>query len=413
MVADAIGLDGRLAEVLDSIADGVTVLDRRGKIRFANDAAAELMAQPDASSLMGRNATEITDAYELLDADGGTMDLSRSPTRRAFAGERDPEELMRFRVRGTLQDRWSLVRARLLRGAVPDDDLVVTAFQDITSLKRSEDRLRFLSEASAILAQSVDYQETVARIARIAVPRLADWCTVDVIERGEGLSRLAVAHADPAKVALAEEIRRRWPPDPETPTAVHQVLESRQSRLMPVITDVQLVEAARDGEHLAILRDLGISSALVVPLEARGEALGVLSLVQAESGRSIDPEDVSLAEELGRRAGAAIDAARLVSEAQETARVRDEFIAVASHDMRTPLAAVRGYAQLARRQLAQEQPELSKVGRWLGEIETVVGRLNSLVSEFMDASLLHGGEEVPLEEHETDLGHRGGGGQPA
>ena len=378
-------------------------------IRFANDAAARLMGLPDAASLVGRGSAEITGGFELLDADGAAFDASRIPTRRALAGEADPEELIRFRELGSARDRWSLVRARLLPGANPADDLVVTAFQDITSLKRSEDRLGFLSEASSILARSIDYHETVAQVARIAVPRLADWCVVDIIESSAGVSRLAVAHANPERVALAEELSRRWPPDAEHPSLVHQVLESRRSILVEEMTDAQLVEAARDDEHLALLRELQIRSALIVPLEARGDILGALSLVQAESGRELVPDDVALAEELGRRAGAAIDAARLVWEAKEMARVRDEFIAMASHDMRTPLAAkVRGYAQLARRQLEQGEPELETIDRWLDEIDSVVGHLNVLVAELMDASLIRGGQEVPLDQVETNLAELAG-----
>jgi len=390
-------LDGRLAAIFDSVADGVTVLDRTGHVRFANDTAAQLLGRRRGNEVIGLAGAQLMAEYELLESEGGALDPNLMPTRRAFAGEADPEQVVRFRRRSGGDDHWSLVRARLLAGERSEDDLVVTAFQDITSLKRSEARLRLLAEASAILAEPVDYPQALQRVADLAVPGIADWCVVDVLEWTRGVTRAAIAHADRDGLALAREVWQRWPADASRHGAVHEMLARRTPTHVPEVTEEILRAAAQDPEHLAALQQLGMRSVVIVPLEARGEMLGALTAVQSTPGRRFEPADVELVAELGRRIGAAIDVARLVWETQENARLRDEFIAVASHDMRTPLAAVRGYAQLAQRHLDRGELDTEALGRWLRDIDASVDRLTDLVSELLDATLVRAEGAVPLQ----------------
>jgi PAS domain S-box-containing protein len=399
-------LEARLPDVFDSVADGLTVLDRSGRIRFANHTAAEMLGRASPSELIGSNGGDLMAEYELLAADGAPLEPERMPTRRVFAGEPGAEETVRFRRRGSLDDRWSRVRSRLLPGASSAEDLVVTAFQDITSLMRSERRLRLLAEASALLGESIDYKRALQQVADIVVPQLADWCVVDVLEWTRGVTRVAIAHADAQQVAIATQSWAQWPLDAAGQAAMQLVMERRKPVLIPDLAAEGGDEAgAQEVEHLAFLRPLKLHSVLIVPIEARGEVLGALTLANAESGRPLGEEDVGVAVELGRRAGAAIDSARLVWEAQENARLREEFIAVASHDMRTPLAAVRGYAQLALRRLdGPEGGDVELVRRWLHDIDSSVDRLAHLVSELLDASLVRADQAVPLQLTTTTLG---------
>jgi PAS domain S-box-containing protein len=395
-------LERQLPAIFATIADGVTVLDRSGTIIFANAAAAALMGRSDPSELIGQASPTVTGSFDLLDEDGHTLDLDTLPTRRAFAGDPAPERVLRFRNKGSLRDRWSMVRARLLPGDTADHDLVVTSFQDITAIKQVELRLAFLSEASAALGESLDYTETLTRVAKLCVPALADWCAVDVLEDMDQVNRVALAHADPEGTALVEEIQRRWPPDPASSSPARQVIETGAPRYLQ-ITDDLLAEVARDPDHLALIRQLDLREVLVVPLTARGRVLGALSVANAGMADPFTPEEIELVEELGRRAGSAIDAAKLMSEANEALRQRDEFLAIASHDMRTPLAAVRGYAQLALRHVSREPTDLAPLQRWLSDIDESANRLTGLVSELMDVSLLRGGRKVPLQLEPTDL----------
>ena len=183
--------------------------------------------------------------------------------------------------------------------------------------KRSAEALRFLSEASAALTSSLDYRATLARVARLAVPQLADWCAVDVREEDGSTHQLAVEHENPEKVAWAHELQQRYPPDADAPRGVPEVLRSGRSEFYPDVTDEMLVAAARDPEHLRLMRRMSFTSAMVVSLVARGRTLGAITLVSAESGRRYDSADLELAEELARRAALAVDNARLYDEAQK------------------------------------------------------------------------------------------------
>lgn len=403
----AIGPDEQIARLLpvifDSIADGVTVLDRAGTLRYANTAAARMLGHDSAAELVGRSSASVMDRFELLGNDGRPMDVSALPTRRAFAGQSDPEATVRFRTKGTESDRWSLVRARLLPGPTTAQDLVITSFQDITAIKRAERRLSFLLQASALLGETGDYHDTLGRVAWMVVPSVADLCAFDVVVDGDTVERVAMAAADPALLHAAQEVERQWPMDASKSSALREVRRRRRGLHVREVTTQVLQADAGDAEHLEALRALQLCEILTVPLVGRGNVLGVITVAHATPRPPLSPDDVAMIEDLGRRAGAAVDAAFLLAESQESLRLQEESMAVTSHDMRTPLAAVRGYAQLARRHLAGERPDLEAVDKWLGDIEESSTRLASLVSEFMDVTLLRAGEEVPLQLQPTDL----------
>lgn len=172
--------------------------------------------------------------------------------------------------------------------------------------------LRLLSDAGRVLGASLAYETTLANLAKLVVPGFADWCSIDLLDEAAGeIRRVSVVHMDPAKVALAEELRRRRPPRLSDPQGVALVLRTGETVWAPEIPEELIVRGAQDAEHARILLGLQIRSYICVPLAAPGRVLGALTLVTAESGRVYGAADVSLAEELGRRAGAAVDHARL------------------------------------------------------------------------------------------------------
>ncbi|HEX8970143.1 GAF domain-containing SpoIIE family protein phosphatase [Oryzihumus sp.] len=174
-------------------------------------------------------------------------------------------------------------------------------------------KLVFLADAATELSSSLDYQTTLARVARLAVPTFADWCAIDLVEDGR-LNRLAVEHVDPAKVQLAIDLEQRYPADPDAPSGAWNVMRTGRSELVREVTDEMLVAAAIDDEHLRIARELRLRSGLTVPLVARGRVLGVITWVSAESDRLYGPDDLALAEDLAKRAAIAIDNAELHSQ---------------------------------------------------------------------------------------------------
>ena len=187
---------------------------------------------------------------------------------------------------------------------------------DTTERKHADDVLRFLAESVAPLSSSLDYRDTLANVARLAVPTLADWCAIDVMEEDGTVERLAVEHSDPEKVALAYELQERYPSDPETTRGIGKVLKTGEPDMMAEIPEELLDQVALNVEHRTIMRELGLRSYMVVPMVARGRSHGAITLVSAESGRRYEETDLRLAEELARRTALAVDNAKLYEEAQ-------------------------------------------------------------------------------------------------
>jgi PAS domain S-box-containing protein len=222
--------------------------------------------------------------------------------------------------------RWFLGRAYPVRD---DSGHIIKWFgtcTDIDDQKRAADSMRFLVEAGALLASaSLDYEATLVALTRLVVPRLADWCAVEIANEDGTTRQVAVAHVEPAKVRFAEELRKRYPPRPEDRHGVLEVIRTGKPEFIPDIPDELLVASTRDAEHLRIARELGLRSAMVLPLIARGRTLGALSLVNAESRRRFTQEDFTLAEQLAARAALAVDNARLYREA---VHARERFISL-------------------------------------------------------------------------------------
>ncbi len=211
--------------------------------------------------------------------------------------------------------RWFLDRAHPVREGSGRIIKWFGTCTDIDELKRAEDSLRFLARASALLTSSLDYEATLMALTQLSVPRLADWCALDILGDDGVVRRLAVAHTDAAKVKLAHELRQRYPPNPSDAHGVYQVLRTGRSEVFPDIPEELLVANTRDAEHLRIVRELGLRSSLMVPLTARERTFGTLHLVNDKSGRRFTSADVSFAEQLAARAALAVDNARLYRDA--------------------------------------------------------------------------------------------------
>ena len=191
--------------------------------------------------------------------------------------------------------------------------------------ERASDQLAFLAEASRALSSSLDYEKTLAKVARLAVPRLADWCAIDMVDEGGSIKALAVAHVDPAKVKLAKRLRRRQPTRPDDPTGVAAVIRTGRPELYPTIPE-EMIEAVPDPKVREIARSLGLRSAMILPLTMAGRTLGTLTLVWSESERNYGAGDLELAEELARRAARAIENARLYRDRDTIARTLQQSL---------------------------------------------------------------------------------------
>jgi signal transduction histidine kinase/ActR/RegA family two-component response regulator len=245
----------------------------------------------------------------------------------------------------------------------------------------------FLSETGKLLSASLDYEATLKAVAHLAVPSVADWCAVHIVGERGGLHRLAVAHVDPEKVELARTLQERYPPDPNAPGGVYEVLRTGKPVFMPRIPFALVAATAKDDEHREILRQLNLTSYMCVPLAAQGRTFGAITFVSAESGREYSEDDVRFAGEIAVRASLAVENARAYARAHEASRLRDEFLATLSHELRTPLNAVLGYARMLR--LGSTPPDRRDTS--LEVIERNATALKQIIEDVLDVSRIVAG----------------------
>jgi GAF domain-containing protein len=305
----------RLDAVLDGLAEAVVVNDAAGRIVYANDAAVDVLRVDSAQELYEALPGDIIARFAVYDEAGEPVSLERLPGSRALTGELHPEPLLvRNVVKATGEERWLLNKTT----TITDEDgrlvRIVNVIENVTEAKRAELAQRLLARAGDALASSLDYEETLQRVAEVAVPVLADWCGVDLPGPGRLVKPVGVAHVDAAKVALARRLRDEYPVSLDEPEGIAAVMRGADSQVTSDIPDEALVAYARDPHHLEMLRAVGLASIMVVPLRAGGATLGTLTFARSDPVRKFNDADVELAEELGRRAGTAVLNARLFTE---------------------------------------------------------------------------------------------------
>ncbi|MCY1073696.1 PAS domain-containing sensor histidine kinase [Archangium lansingense] len=305
------------------VNEGVTVQAQDLSLCFANPAAARIMGATSPEELLKTGGARVFERYEMFDVSGHPLRPEQLPGRQVIAGESVPEMVLRFRDRRTGEERWNRVSAAPVRDARGQVVYAVNVFRDVTEMMRTQERLSLLAEAGELLSASLDLESTLAATARLLVPRLADWCAVHLAYDTTLSRQVAFIHRDPAKEELARRISELYPTDPQSPHGIHHVLRTGLPQLASDITDTMLAAVTQNEEHLRLLRELGLCSLMVVPLNARGRTLGTLTLATAESFRRLGPEELRLVEELARRAALAVDNARLYAEAKR-AQARHE-----------------------------------------------------------------------------------------
>jgi PAS domain S-box-containing protein len=326
---------------------------------------------------------------------------------RAFDPSSDGHYAVDYRTRGIDDgvDRWVTMRGRTFFDEEKLPVRVVGTGLDVTHEQRLFERQQILAETSTILTSSLEYRTTLARLAGVVVPVLADWCTIELAGDGGELEQVAVAHADPAKVETARELRRRYPPDREAPSGVWRVMTTGAPVFIPRVTDEMLAQTVSEQDHLRILREMGLRSAMLLPLKVRDRVVGVLSLFQSQSGRAYTSEDLAFAGELARRAAAAIETAWLYDQAQRAIGVRDQFLSIASHELRTPLTSLMlqltSFSRLVTAGTFASLPQ-QKAAERVARMEQQAERLSHLVDELLDVSRISAGR-FSIDRQPTDV----------
>ncbi len=418
----------------ESSPDSIKVLDLDGRLLSMNSSGQHLMEIADLQKWIGKPWIDLW-AGEHREKVRRALNEARSGSSGRFEG-----------YRPTTKGRpkwWDVVVTPVLDEDGEPHRLLAIA-RDITDRKRAEDAVRYVAEASFVVTESLDYEETVSNVVNVLVPGLADWCVVDIEQEDGSLEMAAICHSDPEKIEAAKEMRRRYPPREDAPVGPHSVLRSGEPSMVSTISDELLRTTVQDEEHYRMITSLGLHSYASVPLKARGRTMGAMSIVSAESGRTYDEGDLPLLLELGRICGLAVDNARLykasrselrerrkaerklrdlnetlesrVAEKTEdlrkvneslTMEVRErrraergledanrqltlrnrelqEFAYAASHDLQEPLRKIRSFANLMQSDLEAQLPQVGR--EYLDRIDHAAVRMTQLIRDLLEYS---------------------------
>lgn len=312
------GRDPGFGEILDALAEAVTIRDPHHHILYANRAALRQMGFSSLADMQRTPPQAIFADYLVHDEHGNELTMDEMPSVRLHAGESAEPLALRTIHRTTGELRWELLKASPIHDL--DGRLIATVMiiEDITRERLAELRDRFMANASETLMSSLDYEQTLRNVAWLAVPEIADWCAVELVDERGARQQIVVAHRDPAKLELATRLRQFEPQELRPDRGVGRVLWTGRSEIYQDISDEVLAQAAVNDEHLDLLRSVGFRSVILTPLTVGGRALGVMTLVNAESMRRFDDDDVEFAEHVAARAALAVENARLATARRQT-----------------------------------------------------------------------------------------------
>ena len=308
------GSERRFDAIVGALSDPVTIRDREHRIIYANQAALAQLGFDSMEEVRETAPAQIMADYLVWDEHGNEVSMSDIPSVRILRGEPAEPLLIRTVNRDSGAQRWDLLKASPLLDDSGEVEATIMIIEDVTDQKRAERHGAFLGEVSDVLASSLDYQQTLRNVAQLAVPDIADWCAVDLFDEDGHRHPVALAHVDPARLKLAEELRQYEPERSDPDQGLGLVYRTGEPILYEAIGDEMLVQAAVDDRHLELLRAVGFRSAAIVPMRLGRKTLGAMTLVSAESRRVLDRFDLELAQQIASRAAVAIENSRLYSE---------------------------------------------------------------------------------------------------
>lgn len=368
------------AHLLDNVEQAVIATDLDGRITYWNRFAEQLYGQT-ATRAVGRNVTEIIPVPALP----GVVETIMTRMR---AGESWSGEFIVPRSDGTS------FPVQTTEAPIYDEQSrlvgIVGVSVDISERKRSEERLHFLAEASALLSGSLDAETTLADLCQLAVPRFADWCSINLLDAQDTLVRIAGHHSDPAKEGLLKDLLR------------HKPLQLAHLRSIPAhgrpdaiviadICDERLADTVLEAEQLALYRSAGFRSVMIVPLYTNEQMAGIMLLATCDAARRYGRDDSAVAEDLAHRVALALENMRLYKDAQAAIRTRDDFLSIAAHELKTPVTSLMGYSQMLQRRLEGLAGMSERDLRALRVIRGQAEHLAKLVASLLDVSRIETG----------------------
>lgn len=389
-------LSERLEIVLEGVADGIVAQNREHRIVFANTAAAWVLGL-DSASEHPRNSAD-ADRYDILDERHAPLAIEQLPTLRVLAGESTSSAVLVVRERSTGREQWYSVRARAVMRKDGKPDLAVSIWHDVTAEHRQDLHARCLAAATEALGHYIEAGTMMSNLAQALVPELADWCVIYLLE-GSELNAVAFAHQDPIEAPSVKEFFRDHAPVQSARRGIWHVLRTGKPELHEEVgADVFWTGIA------ASTAPIRMRAVLLLPICIRERVVGVLVLARAGLAKPYDASDVSLLEEIGRRAGVGLENAKLYADAQAAARAaenasraKDEFLATVSHELRTPLTAIVGWSSLLKQRVTD--PALYK------PVDVILRNANAqvkIIDDILDVSRIITGK-LRIEPRVIDL----------
>ncbi len=408
------------ATLLDVIGQGVCRIDRAGQCTYVNRTGARLLGYHP-SELLDRDWHDLV--HHSRD-DGSPCDRGTCHLTRALADPRaiaSGDDVFWRRDLSRLPVAYTVVPL----DEIEDHDGVALIFSDVTETRRIEEqwqqrlaeegtarrdaetayrRQAFLAQLSALTSTELDAKAAATTIAQLTVPFLADWSAVDLVEEGGVIRRVAASHVDPTKVTIVRDLLTYVPENEGRPLDPRRIVATGQAEITLEVPDRELLAWARGANDLARLRAIGTRSIICVPLIAHGRTLGALTVALGPSGRLYRPGDGLFVEELARHAALAIANARLYEEAVDAVRVRNELLVSVTHDLKNPLANIKGYTQLLLRNVRQlGSPDTADLIAWLTRIDATTTKMDRLLEELLDAARQQTSPSIELQHQPTDL----------
>jgi PAS domain S-box-containing protein len=368
------------------------MLDPEGRVSSWNEGAERIKGYK-AEEIVGQHFRRL---YLPEDAKAGRPELNLQKARLCGA---ITDEWWRCRKDGT--HFWASVTITAIYDGEGRLQGYAKILKDLTERKGAEERQKLLANAGAVLSASLDSDENLRKLAQLIVPTFASWCVIHTLEAGGHEKALVLLHESPEKQHLLEELERRQPDFLELAGGPRKAMRTGQSVLVSQVEDSFLGTFARDEQHAAMLRELGIEKYVSVPLTGHGKVVGALTLVSSGALREYDERFLSFAEDVGRRVAMAIDNTRLYRETERAVRLRDHIVAVVSHDLRNPLSAINGTAAVLKR-LPELGEKTSLVHRQADIITRSVERMSRLLSDLLDAARIEA-EGLSLSREDTPV----------
>jgi PAS domain S-box-containing protein len=329
----------KISGILSAAADAIISIDEEGRIQSVNRAACAMFGYEE-EEFLGQNIT-------MLMAQSEAGEHGQYLRRYLDTGERKIIGIGR-EVIARRKDGSTIPADLSVSEITVDGRRVFTGIlRDVSARRRRDEGQRFLLEAGAALAATLDYDATLERAVALAVPRLADLCVIDLVNAPGKLERAAVKHRDPEREKILEDINRLYPPRPDPSHPIVEAINAAETVFLPAVSDEMLRSIAQDDHHLEMMRQLPSHAAIMVPLVAHGRTMGALTFILDDPARVFDEYDVTVAEGFAQRVAFAVDNARLFKRSQEIQeelreanQAKDEFLGMISHELRTPITTI-------------------------------------------------------------------------